>query len=174
MTSALMRRIDDETEAKRQAAWAERKEHGRVGAKRNPKWACDTLVHAGQISSDQHEAAQRYASALERSLPGCAGSYERVDGGGSDPHARLWDQAVCRTIVLDGRLWVLKSRSTARSRMYVLDRLFAFPQPTIEQMRRSENGGRLQREHAINRIVAVLDLLRLFWDERDRGRNYTL
>lgn len=167
MTSALLRRIDDEKEAARQAAWAERKEHGRP--KRNPIWACDSLIRDGDISSDLHDAGQRYASVLERSLPGGAVRYDRVDGGDADPHARIWDQAVCRTIALDGRLYVLHGRTAIRARMYVFDRLFAFPHPTFAQMRRSENGGRLQREHAVARIASVLELLRLFWEERDRG-----
>lgn len=171
-TTALLRRIEAEREAARQAAWAERAAPGR----KLPRWAVDHLLTTGQIGADLHSAASRYASAIERSQPGAGAGVEKIDGGLADPHARLWDAAVSAENVRAARLWVFRSRTAFRMRMPVLDRLFAFDghcvtgaRPTIAVMRMTATGDRLSYDTAVKRIVGVLDLLDAFWTDRDRG-----
>lgn len=167
MTTALLRRIADEDEDARQLAWAERKEHGR--AKRNPRWAVDHLLSVGQITADQHDAAKRLQSCLERSQPGYASGCEMVDGSRSDPHARLWDAAVCSSAVRQARIFVMATRSASKNRMLVMDKLFAFPAPTMAQMQRSASGSKLPYDYACKRIRHVLELLEIHWRDADRA-----
>ena len=121
-TTALLRRIEDEREAKRQEAWANR---GRADHKL-PVWACDTLLRNGDIGADLHDAAQRYRSAIERSQGVIGATGEKVDGGDGDPHARLWDASVARQVARTARSFVLASPCSLRKRAAVLDALFAF------------------------------------------------
>lgn len=167
MTTKLLRTIERDDEAKRQAAWAERSSGKRT--QRNPRWACDTLARTGQITADQHKAAHRYASMIERCHLSSAGSLERVDGGAGDIHARLWDAAVCLSAARQARVFVLRAPSAIRTRMAVLDRLFAFPLPTMAQMQLAPSGAKYPYDFAVRRIAGVLDLLAIHFDDRDRG-----
>lgn len=166
-TTALLKRIEDEKEAARQAAWAERAAGEQ--RRRNPRWACDTLIRNGQITASQHTAAARYASLLERSHVENGAGGERVDGGDSDIHARLWDASISRSVARSARLFVLRAPSLIKTRMHVMDALFAFPQPTMAQMQRSPSGAKYPYEFAVRRIAGVLDLLDVFFTDRDRG-----
>lgn len=171
-TTALLRRIEDEAEAKRQAAWAERKASGSTGRERQrPRWCVDHLLSVGQITAEQHEAGRRYASVLERSMPGGAGSDAKVDcsNAGADPHARMWDAAVSAETARAARLFVLRTKSASRNRMQTLDKVFAFPQPTMSVMQRSPSGSKLPYDYACRRIRHVLELLDVFWADVDRG-----
>lgn len=167
MTTKLLRDIARDDEARRQEAWAERS--AGETRKRNPRWACDTLARTGQIDADQHAAAQRYVSLLERSHVVTGGHDERTDGGSGDIHARLWDAAVSLQNARAARLFVLKAPSAIKTRMAVLDRLFAFPLPTMQQMQVSPSGGKYPYEFAVRRIAGVLDLLAIHFEDRDRG-----
>lgn len=166
MTTKLLRDIARDDEARRQAAWAERSSGAR---KRPPRWACDTLARTGQITADQYAAANRYAALIERSHLAGAGSMERVDGGDGDIHARLWDAAVCASAVRQARVFVLSAPSAIKTRMAVLDRLFALPHPTMAQMQVSPSGAKYPHDFAVRRIAGVLELLVIHFDDRDRG-----
>ena len=175
-TTALLRRIECEDQARIAAQYAERLEASRTGtrAKGLPRWAVDQLLAAGDISPDQHSAAHRYRKALERSQPGGGGNAPKVDGGDSDPHARLWDAAQSAQVARTARSWVLASPSTRRSRARVLDRLFAFPCPSIEKMRFQANANRkanhrLPRGDVVRRCVHVCELLEVFFEVMDAG-----
>lgn len=170
-TTALLRRIEDEREAKRQEAWANR---GRADHKL-PVWACDTLLRNGDIGADLHDAAQRYRSAIERSQGVIGATGEKVDGGDGDPHARLWDASVARQVARTARSFVLATPCSLRKRAAVLDALFAFdgehvtgPLPTMAKMR-VINAQRYSADYAVKRIVGVLELLALHFTMMDRG-----
>lgn len=165
MTTKLLRDIARDDEARRQAAWADRS----AGRRRNPRWACDTLARTGQITADQHRAANRYASLIERSHLAGGGRQERVDGGDGDMHARLWDAAVCASAVRQARLFVLRAPSAIKTRMAVLDRLFALPHPTMAQMQCAPSGAKYPHDFAVRRIAGVLELLVIHFEDRERG-----
>jgi hypothetical protein len=174
-TTALLRRIERENQTRIAAEYAERLEAARSGtrAKGLPRWAVDQMLAAGDISPDQHSAAHRYRKALERSQPGGGGNAPKVDGGDSDPHARLWDAAQSAQVARTARSWVLASPSTRRTRARVLDRLFAFPCPSLEKMRTQANGKtanhRLPRQDVVRRCAHVCELLEVFFEVMDVG-----
>lgn len=174
-TTALLRRIERETEERIASEFADRLAASRTGtrAKGLPRWAVDQMLAAGDITPDQHSAAHRYRKALERSQPGGGGDRPKVDGGDSDPHARLWDAAQSAQVARTARSWVLASPSTRRTRARVLDRLFAFPCPSLERMRTQANAGkagyRLPRHDVVRRCVHVCELLEVFFEVMDAG-----
>ena len=174
-TTALLRRIEREDRERIATEYAERLEAARSGtrAKGLPRWAVDQMLAAGDITPDQHSAAHRYRKALERSQPGGGGNAPKVDGGDSDPHARLWDAAQSAQVARTARSWVLASPSTRRTRARVLDRLFAFPCPSLEKMRFEANGKtaahRLPRHDVVRRCVHVCELLEVFFEVMDAG-----
>lgn len=175
--TALLRRIEAETQQAAQAERDERLEEARTGRRRrrNPKWAVDHLLDVGAITADQHGAAMRFALAIERSHLGTSGAgRDKVDGGGGDIHARLWDASVSAEVVRRARLFVLRSSSATKTRGAVLDRLFAFnghdvtgARPTMEKMRTNSLGSRLPYDYAMRRIVHVLKLLEAFFGVSD-------
>lgn len=172
-TTALLRRIADEQEAKRQAAWAARAsgDHER----KLPVWAIDTLLRGGDITANMYDAGKRYRSAIERSQAAGGGGGPKVDGGDGDPHARLWDASVSLQVARTARSFVLRARSPIRTRATVLDRLFGWDGhnaisalPTMAQMRQV-NGQRYSADQAVRRMVGVLDLLAIHFCSIDRG-----
>jgi len=167
-TTALLRKIADQQEAERQEQWAERKAANTTGrVRKNPKWALDHLLATGQITALQYDAGKRYASALERSLPGSAGDLNKVDNSLADPHARIWDACVCAGTVRAARLWVLRSQHASRTRMDTLAKLFAYPHPTMPMMRTLESGCELSYAVAVSRITGLLDLLDAYFESAD-------
>lgn len=163
MTTALLSRIAEEAEEARQAAWERR----RIGEKRKPKWACDHLLDGGYITAEQHSAAARYISLLERSQPGGGHAGDKVDGSRGDIHARLWDCAVSASIARAARSWVLNTATAHRKRMNVMDLLFRFPLPNMTKMTYTPRGGKLPYHYAVSRITAVLDMLVIFFAQHD-------
>lgn len=162
-TTALLARIAAEAEAARQAAWQARAS----GERKRPRWAVDHLLGVGGISAEQHTAAHRYSNALERSQPGGRGPSPKVDGSGSDPHARMWDASVAHQVVRGARVFVLRAPSSARKRMAVLDALFAWPHPTMAKMTHIATGSKLPYTYAVKRIGTVLDLLDMYFAKCD-------
>ncbi len=74
-------------QARRDAAWAERKEYGRVDDDL-PRWAIDQLLSWGVISADQHTLAKRLDGWNEFSRGGIAAGFgDRVQGGLRDFHS---------------------------------------------------------------------------------------
>lgn len=87
-TTALLRTIDEQDEARRQEAWEDRR---RSHAKRPPKWAVDHFLEVGAISAEQHDSALRYARAIEAGFAG-----DPLSSGLSETHVTrvVWDTSV--------------------------------------------------------------------------------
>lgn len=176
-TTALLRRIEREDQARIAAQYAERLEASRTGtrAKGLPRWAVDQLLEFGVITPTQHSAAHRYRKAIERSQEGGRSDTPKVDGSRSDPHARAWDRAVSRTISRSARAWVGKNLRRYPAALRVLDRLFAFngdtltgALPSLSKMRDIGENGRLGNKENERRCFRVLESLTIYWAEMDR------
>lgn len=130
-TTALLRKIDQQTEQSRQDDWDDRAARTR---RRPPKWACDFLVDTGAITPEQHDAAQRFASLIERGY-----AADPLAGSQADPTPHLawdtsfaadlgrtqraWDRAVSRESAAAAHLWaasVLRATNYKRSRTALL------------------------------------------------------
>ena len=140
-STALARDIHRQDEARRAAAWDDR----RAGTRRRPpKWAADHLLDVGAITADQHDAAQRYASAIERGFGG-----DPLPAGLSETHvARIvWDttfaaevrrtqaaldRAQSREVARAARSWVrryiarLATKRAREASQRVFDGIFGF------------------------------------------------
>lgn len=160
MTTALLRQIDRQDQARVREAWEDR----RLGHDRRPPvWAVDRLLATGVISAEHHDAAQVFARAIDRSQPGGAASAERVDGSWHDPHASAWDAAQSAYVARTARSWIFQVGGSRAKTMPVLDALFAFdghastgPRPTFAQLRRALG---LHASTVERRVVATLDQL---------------
>lgn len=165
---------------RRAASWAERKEYGRASDRPEDVWAYTRLLRTGCISAVEHDAVIRLSRLWERSRPGGAvGGYERVQGGLSDPHARLFDAAVC------GRLAENATHAVARrlraKQAAVFWAAFDFPHKSVADLAevyapRDEFGVRVSH-NAAQRVRTILmegaELLAAYFDGVDGDqKNY--
>jgi hypothetical protein len=161
-TTALLRKIELQRAASVQEAWEDR----RLGADRPMRvWAVHPLLRAGDISGGMFDAALRLSSLLERSTEGGAAGGERVDGGCSDPHARAWDRAVSATASQAALSFVGHAAPTHRT---LLVRLFAFPQPTLGELR-NMGSYRAKYERVSRPVAVLLGHLETHFDAIDRS-----
>ena len=180
-TTALARDIDRQDEARRAADWDDRRAGHR---RRPPKWAADHLLDVGAISADQHDAAQRYASAIERGFGG-----DPLPAGLNEQHvARIvWDttfaaevrrtqaaldRAQSREVARAARSWVRSLRKRRNDpALAVLDLLFGFNgaatgcRASWKIMR--SRGGSNNSHRTEAEIVRVLEYLTDFWLDAD-------
>ena len=165
-TTALLARIEREKHAAAQSERDDRLAQARGERQRihAPKWAVDHLMSVGALTPDQHTAAHRYASALERALGGSGGGYERVDGGDNDPHARLWDMAVSAQTARAVRGFVLASGQRRPTTKPMLEALFSFPHPSMSMLRVRRSGAEVERQ-----VCNVVDLIEQAFQVLDAG-----
>ena len=165
VTTALTRRCEREARERIAAEYAARLERARTGVRerRAIEWAVDRLVRDGLVDADTGRAARDYASAIDRSQPGGGGNRPKVDGGDSDPHARLWDASQSAYVARTARSWIWLVGGERQKTMPVLDALFAFdgrrstgPRPNLVMMREA-----MDVHHATceRRIIATLGQL---------------
>jgi hypothetical protein len=170
--SALAVRIERENEAKRQQAWADRAEPRQ---RRRSKWAIDHLLDTGQITANQHTAAERLAAAIVAAsepphLPGSAPTqvhpgWDLTFATEMDRVSRHWKRATARSAAQGARSWVAAAPLTTKARMRLYDRLFALPSPSWKII--LNGGGHTTR--ICERVSALLDVIDAYWAAMDAG-----
>ena len=163
--TALLRKIEIQDEAKRQAAWDERATPGR----RRTKWAVDHLLDTGQISTSQHDAAAALAVciAVAAKPPPIGGSSANTIHPGWDLTmqaelhriARACGPAVAAQVARRARSWVLAAPRTTPKRIRLYDGLFAFPQVSWQRL----TNGHASRDDLAGQASGLLDVLIAFW-----------
>jgi len=160
-------------ERARQQAWDQRAEYGRDAGPARDRWCVHRLMRAGHLAPAQHAAAVRLSRLLERAAGQTAsgGSGEAVDGGGGDPHARMWDASVCAREAECARAAVMTNLPPADRglRIHIFDLAMEFPhRSTPEAMAEAglAHGG---KQHAafIAHLQTALDLLAIYFDAVD-------
>lgn len=149
--------------------WAYRKEHGRREIAKD-RWCVTSLLRSGAITSDQHGAAVRLSTLMERAAGQTGGATgEFVDGGGSDPHARMFDAALCAREA-ECALASVRTRLAgphASARISALDAALSFPHETIAGASRSAGIGYGRQRDFIALLKPGLDLLVVYFDAVD-------
>jgi hypothetical protein len=111
----------------------EKYEPTRDGRPRN-QWAVLTLYRAGLASPAQMDAGLRLCKLLERREGVVsAGGAQKVDSGLKDPHAPMWDRAVCSAMA-ENALHAVRRRLTSNRSRAIFSRAFDFPLRTITQL----------------------------------------
>lgn len=163
--------------------WADeiRKREGQTAA-RDP-WCIPALLRMGEITPGQHGAAVRISSKMERAANAAAAGAERVDRSGADPHARMFDVAICAREAENALAYVRTNLvasfgSGGAIRICALDAAVSFPHRSISAAQRDAGmgyGGKA-RGLFVACLVDGLDLLQTHWDavdaavERERRR----
>lgn len=167
--TALQRRIEREDEAKRQEAWADRA----AGAQRKrTKWAIDHLMDTGQITPDQHDAAQRFyaicvAANREPPLSGSSvvtpiqAAWDLSIAADVRRLERVWGTEEARSIRSAMFSWVEAAPRTNKARMGLMRRLFTVPVPSWTVIRIRDPLG------MPDRVSSLLDVMHAFWLDRD-------
>jgi hypothetical protein len=170
--TALARRIEREDEARRQQAWADRAEPRQ---RRRSKWAVDHLLDTGQITPDQHTAAERLAQAIviANTPPHLAGSaptqvhpgWDLTFATEMDRVTRHWKRANARSAARGARSWVAAAPLTTKARMRLYDRLFALPAPPWKSIL----NGNGHTTRICERVSSLLDVIDAYWAAMDAG-----
>lgn len=156
-----------------QAEWDHVAEFGHGRKIARDRWCITWLITHGEIIPSQHGAAIRYCRLIERARgQSSGGRMEAIDGGGGDPHARLWDGAVCAQDAECAMAYVrtqLAGEPYAALRVSILDTALDCPHRTVTQAMRdagmSVNGR--ERSVFIAHLICGLDLLALYFDATD-------
>lgn len=157
----------------RRQAWARRAEYGRDAGPARDRWCVHRLLECGDLAPAQHSAAVRFARLTERGQGQTSGARsEAIDGGGCDPHARLWDAALCAREAECARMSVLTNLpddGDRRTRVAVFEAALSFPHRSVRDAMADAglaHGGRT-RDVFIAHLVAALDLLVIYFDAVD-------
>ena len=150
-------------------AWADRIEHGKRHRARDP-WCVSKLERSGGLTSSQAGAARRLARLIERGQgQRSGGGLERVDRSGTDPHARMFDAAVCAREAE----CALASVATRLSgpclhvRLACLHAAMDTPHQSVAAA--CVNAGLSRNSHVsfARHLIAALDLLAVYFDSVD-------
>lgn len=157
------------------AEWAHVAEYGHGPKHARDRWCITRLLNAGEITSSQADAASRYARLLERSQGQiAAGRLAIIDGGGADPHARLFDASISAREAECALAYVRTNLAADGSaytpiRLAILDVALDFPHRTYAQAMRDVgfSWGSKERARFVSHLIAGLDLLALYFDATD-------
>lgn len=153
-----------------QAEWDHVREYGRGPRHARDRWCVSTLHRNGDLDGAQHGAVLRLAKLVERSMgQGGAGGLERIDRAGADPHARLFDAAVCG-LTAECALQSVGTRLSGPSASIRIAALHAALQtPHLTVAEACETIGFSRHSHAgfARHLRVALDLLAIFFDDAD-------